>query len=421
MAAGDLLSPPTNPNAVLGSSQTDRFPVAQTRWGSASDHAAEMCLVPCFPSAPSPYSFLSLEKEDLCPPPSHSPRRTLPSSAQLLPGPLQVNCNFHLFEMLPQWVQEGAYVTSASWGRWGGRVGEGHWCPDVITAAGGWNGGPELTHCWSLICPLIGSSTHWCPSMPSPALGAGVLPEWLYWTQFHLSDHNTCFCETHRHHQVWEVLLLGIWPLHAEMGTLVRWGDYTINRTDPAPPLAHSPPHHLIPPLSQDIESPVHTQHPQDPSCKATKMSRLCLSAALLLGTLMTSTPVGDISCKDNGKSWLISPLQTGSGMMRGVHGRGWGAGMGWTLPTLSRFLLRNWAVLTPGMFADSQKKSHHVSSIKIVSCQTIWHQGPHLWDSLFLVSALSLNLTVVQWKDQYLILVLVPGPDILFGIDRLL
>lgn len=134
-------------------------------------------------------------------------------------------------------------------------------------------------------------------------------------------------------------------------------GDYTINRTGPAPPLAHSPPHHLTPPLSQDSESPVPPQHPQEPSCKATKMSRLCLSAALLLGTLMTSTQVGDISCKDNGKSWLISPLQTGSGMMRGVHGRGWGTGMGWTLPTLFGFLLRNWAVLTPGTFAGSQKK----------------------------------------------------------------
>ena len=89
------------------------------------------------------------------------------------------------------------------------------------------------------------------------------------------------------------------------------------------------------------------------------KIRRLCLSAALLflLGTLMTSTAVGDTSCKDNGKSWLTSPLQIGSGMMRGVHERGWGTGMGWTLPTLSGFLLRNWAVLTPGMFADFQEE----------------------------------------------------------------
>ena len=53
---------------------------------------------------------------------------------------------------------------------------------------------------------------------------------------------------------------------------------------------------------------------PQDPSCKATKMSRLCLSVALLvlLGTLMACIPGCDTSNQAKGKSWLISPLKVG-------------------------------------------------------------------------------------------------------------
>ena len=43
-------------------------------------------------------------------------------------------------------------------------------------------------------------------------------------------------------------------------------------------------------------------------------MSRLCLSAALLvlLGTLVAGTPEGENSNKNDGKSQLLSPLQTG-------------------------------------------------------------------------------------------------------------
>ena len=89
-------------------------------------------------------------------------------------------------------------------------------------------------------------------------------------------------------------------------------GDFAINKTDPAPPLPHSPPHCLIPPLSQDIRSSVRPQHPQEPSCKATKMNRLCLSAALLflLVILVDSTPVYEHHTQDQGRSRLTSPLQ---------------------------------------------------------------------------------------------------------------
>ncbi|XP_006042663.2 spleen trypsin inhibitor I [Bubalus bubalis] len=84
---------------------------------------------------------------------------------------------------------------------------------------------------------------------------------------------------------------------------MVRWGNFTINRTDPAPPLSHSLPHRLMQPLSQDIKIPVHPQHPQEPSCKAMKMSRLCLSAALLflLVILVDSTPVYEQYTQDQG------------------------------------------------------------------------------------------------------------------------
>ncbi|XP_025120513.3 pancreatic trypsin inhibitor-like isoform X1 [Bubalus bubalis] len=64
------------------------------------------------------------------------------------------------------------------------------------------------------------------------------------------------------------------------------------------------------------VKSPVCPQHPQEPSCKATKMSRLCLSAALLvlLGTLVAGTPEGDDSNKDDGlrPAFCLQPPYTG-------------------------------------------------------------------------------------------------------------
>ena len=88
-------------------------------------------------------------------------------------------------------------------------------------------------------------------------------------------------------------------------------GDFAINKTDPAPPFPHSPPHCLIPPLSQDIRSSVRPQHPQELSCKATKM-RLCLSTALLflLVILVDTTPLNIHHIQDEGRSSLTSPLQ---------------------------------------------------------------------------------------------------------------
>ena len=88
-----------------------------------------------------------------------------------------------------------------------------------------------------------------------------------------------------------------------------------MERIDPSPspfPLPF-PPNRLIPPLTRGVKSPASPEHPQELSCKATKMSRLCLSTALLvlLGTLVAGTPEGDDSNKDS-KSQLLSPLQTG-------------------------------------------------------------------------------------------------------------
>ena len=65
---------------------------------------------------------------------------------------------------------------------------------------------------------------------------------------------------------------------------------------------------------------------PQKPSCKATPMNQLGLSAALLvlLGTLVAGTPGAETSKQAQGKSRPTSPLQAGAGWegMRRVHGR---------------------------------------------------------------------------------------------------
>ena len=94
---------------------------------------------------------------------------------------------------------------------------------------------------------------------------------------------------------------------------MVRQEDWAIKRTYTTPPLPHSLPHHLRLPPSQDVKNSVHPQHPQEPSCKAMKMSWLCLSAALLvlLVSLVDSTPVLRNNIQDQGgMSGLSSPLQ---------------------------------------------------------------------------------------------------------------
>ena len=53
----------------------------------------------------------------------------------------------------------------------------------------------------------------------------------------------------------------------------------------------------------------------EEPSCKATKVSQLCLSAALLvlLGTLVASTPEGEESNKDSLRpAFCLQPPYTG-------------------------------------------------------------------------------------------------------------
>ena len=95
-------------------------------------------------------------------------------------------------------------------------------------------------------------------------------------------------------------------------------------------------------------------------------MSRLCLSAALLLllGALVASTPGDEESSLVRGKSWLTSPVQSGRGKggeaMKGAGGRG---GVG--VPTLSGFALARWAVLTPETFLDSQKEIIMFSALR--------------------------------------------------------
>ena len=69
---------------------------------------------------------------------------------------------------------------------------------------------------------------------------------------------------------------------------------------------------------------------PQEPSRKAMKMSRLCLSIALLvlLGTLVAGIPGCDTSNQAKGESWLTSPLKIRVGRRR-VHRRHRGVGVG--------------------------------------------------------------------------------------------
>ena len=73
----------------------------------------------------------------------------------------------------------------------------------------------------------------------------------------------------------------------------------------PAPPLPHSPPHCLSHPSAGVGKALSAPSFPQKPSCEATNMSCLCLSAALLvlLGTLVAGTPGGETSNQAQGKS----------------------------------------------------------------------------------------------------------------------
>ncbi|KAM9683369.1 trophoblast Kunitz domain protein 1-like [Dama dama] len=71
--------------------------------------------------------------------------------------------------------------------------------------------------------------------------------------------------------------------------------------------------------LCQDIKSSVHPQHPQEPSCKATKMSQICLSTALLflLVILVDSTAVYEHHTQDQADSkpaFCLEPKLTGHG-----------------------------------------------------------------------------------------------------------
>ncbi|MXQ86685.1 hypothetical protein E5288_WYG013067 [Bos mutus] len=70
--------------------------------------------------------------------------------------------------------------------------------------------------------------------------------------------------------------------------------------------------------LSQDIKSSVHPQHPQELSCKATKMNCLCLSAALLflLVILVDGTPVYEhhsLDQADSQPAFCLEPKLAGS------------------------------------------------------------------------------------------------------------
>ncbi|KAI4538547.1 hypothetical protein MG293_011950 [Ovis ammon polii] len=71
--------------------------------------------------------------------------------------------------------------------------------------------------------------------------------------------------------------------------------------------------------LCQGIRSSIRPQHPQELSCKATKMSQLCLSAALLflLVILVDSSPVYEHQTQDQADSkpaFCLEPKVTGHG-----------------------------------------------------------------------------------------------------------
>ena len=91
------------------------LPVCETRRGPAGGQAVETCSALCFPSAPSPYSFFEAESR-------LQPRRTSPSPAKFLPGPVPGKEHMSI-----QWRSCGnscrkvSYITRVIWGRWGGQ------------------------------------------------------------------------------------------------------------------------------------------------------------------------------------------------------------------------------------------------------------------------------------------------------------
>lgn len=120
------------------------------------------------------------------------------------------------------------------------------------------------------------------------------------------------------------MLFLGIFPSRYKQefwlcGEISHWTSLT-----PDPPLPYSPPCRLYPPLSRGVRSSVSTLHLQKPSCKATGMNQLCLSAALLfviMGTPVARTPGGETSIQAQDKSQITSPLQVELGWMGEMKG----------------------------------------------------------------------------------------------------
>ena len=123
----------------------------------------------------------------------------------------------------------------------------------------------------------------------------------------------------------------------------------------PGPSRPHSPPCVSSSHWTGVWEAQSAAIFPQEPSCKAMKISQLCFLATLLtlLGTLMASIPGCEPSNQAQGKSRLILPLWRQG--MTGVHGRGWVAWVGWVLPTISGFLLGSGHFNSMKTF-DSQK-----------------------------------------------------------------
>ena len=100
-----------------------------------------------------------------------------------------------------------------------GKGGSVHWGPDVMTPAWGWKGGPGLTYYFSLICLVICShlptdhtlcAMHYCRCWEAP-WGIILDKTASVWSQ-------SVFTWDHSHSQIWELLLLDIWPLQTEAG-----------------------------------------------------------------------------------------------------------------------------------------------------------------------------------------------------------
>ena len=244
-----------------------------------------------------------------------------------------------------------------------------HWHVDMQTPEWGCEGGPGLIHCWSpssLWFALIHSWT--ILQMPFSALGAGMLLE------DHIGQNSTCritFCvflttESSLRTEVTGYLPRADTSRTEEPGGLQSMETQRV-RTDwvteqkihtgrsrpmeggeiayctwltPNPPSPYSPPSHPFLLICWGVNRSVSMRLSIDALFKAKNMSRIDISAVLLMlqGTLVAGISGSEASNQVQSKSQITSPLQTGG--KGGECMEGVGRGVWWMLPALSGFLL---------------------------------------------------------------------------------